>query len=1072
MSLLKHKQIKKTFILTFKRKEKGLRVTTTFVKLTLIFMLSALGLNVSAQQTKMQGDIAVHGINASPMKIGNYEWYVAKHAKNYNGKGIDYTLLISRAAGTMNFSKAGTTDGNQYPNSELRTYIRKEYNSYAGNYGEIPSIAVVPTLGSYTSTTDATNPTAVLASSTAHPNNTDDIFFAPSYKDVCDWGNTTGPTLGTPISGLYAQGIIWWTRTSHGTDRVYTVNSSGGSITDAQFFSGTEYIVIGVWVRTTAISYPVSGKIKGVSNASNQVITYSIDNGNPTTTKTNGSGEYTINVPYGSSVKITPPGIPGHLFYPDSYTVSNVKSSVTNRDFTYYNIGFTVNNEVYLAVDGKSYCNTADFTFETDQNAPNIAWELTRDAVIIQESTSAVFSVSSLQDGYYTITLTAGGQTYTTHFAVGHISIVWTGAVLDNDWHNQDNWTPTIVPSACSDVYIPGNLDYYPLLNDADHNTGKIAECRNIYFIFGSELGRPDLLTYEKAFVQYNFDLKDANNKQQKDPDKNLVINSNSTTDRLKFSAAVSATPMERERWYMLSAPLKEIVTGDFGFGGFPLTFLKKFGPIDKDNVNYPVGTWTTPYNSMDELVANNVTDGFAYFMYGLGYGTSDLGCDESGVFGQLNELDFMPFRGGGNKHYGLKETNGILELPSFADSTKLYAHRTQLYNGIDKSTFFYINGNSGNIITPAQSPDLVDRSESNYRFAPEIYDPSLSKWVFQPKITNSINELAGDGNEYLAGNPYMSSLDMLEFFRYGYNNYNLYNSFRIWNGEDFISCEINISSGDITSASPADMRYVSPLQGFLLKTKYGGFFEFEVKTMSTVRPTGSAFNLRSNQETVEENLLRIKSENGEATSYAVIRCREGASNGYNDDEDVQKLFSPLGYVPSIYSLAGETPVDINFINDRGDIIVPLGIKTDRTGEISLTFTGMDNYLKATKIELIDALENRIVDLTGKSSYTYIFDHKEKGIKNGRFSLKISSSLTHIPDVKNSNNLEVYGDSKGIYIVSSEPVQKLEVFDFVGRKLYENNSNARYYPLPDNLSKSPVIVKVVANNITKTVKVN
>jgi hypothetical protein len=62
-----------------------------------------------------------------------------------------------------------------------------------------------------------------------------------------------------------------------------------------------------------------------------------------------------------------------------------------------------------------------------------------------------------------------------------------------------------------------------------------------------------------------------------------LVLSSFNTTHRMNFSAGVSSTPLARERWHMLAAPLRGVVTGDFSFGGFPLTFLRKFGPINKD---------------------------------------------------------------------------------------------------------------------------------------------------------------------------------------------------------------------------------------------------------------------------------------------------------------------------------------------------------------------------------------------------------------------------------------------------------------------------------------------------------
>ena len=1078
MIQLKRRLMKKAFTLISKRRKKGLRVTLTFVKLTLIFMLCALEWNVSAQQTTLQANIEKVAKNAT-IWIGSYEWYVVRHENDYSKTGINYTLLITKVpiAGPKRFSSGS----NDYQGSELQTYIKKEYNTYASNYGDIRYIAVVPLLGSYTSTSVTAEPTADMA---GHPNTTNDIFFPPSYGDVCKWSGNSCPALGPPVSGSYSH--RWWTRTAHDNDRVYVVNSEGSAITDANpTAESDEYVVIGVWVRTTALTYTVSGKIYGLSDISNRTISYTVDNGAPKTVNTDGSGNYTITVPHGAKVIITPPTIADYSVSPDSYTVNNITGSATGKDFTYYIPGFTVNDEDYLAMDGKSYCNTANFTFKANPNtlAGNIVWKLIK-GTVIQEFQSAVFSEDNLQEGYYTISLTVSGKTYTTHFAVGSISILWTGTDSNNNWHNPNNWTPAIVPSVCNDVYIPGNLDYYPLLNYVDHNTGKIAKCRNIYFIFGSELGRPDLLTYEKAFMQYNFGLKDINNPQQKGSDKGLVFNSNSTVDRLKFSAEVSATPMSRERWYMLSAPLVDMVTGDLSFGGFPITFLKKFGPINKDNVNYPVGAWTTPYNSMKEPLANQVTDGYAFYMYGLGNGISDLGCEESGVFGQLNELDFMPYRGGGDKRYGLKETNGILELPSFADSTKLYAHRTQLYNRItDKSIFYYINDGSENMsdfnkIVVTRAPDIVERgnNDRNYRFAPE------KGGVFATTLQHNMSAIPA-GQEFLAGNPYMSSIDMVEFMN---DNPYIDPSFRIWNGLDFISCSVLTGNGTVQTESPhsgLNMRYVSPLQGFLLKKASSpvpsqalrassDYVDFRVANISVVRPNETAFNLRNSAENEEENLLRIKAENSYAASYAVIKYLGGASNDYISGEDVQKLFSPLGYVPSIYFLANEIPVDINFINNNRDVVVPIGIKTEKTGEITLTITGMDNYLKATKIEFIDALENRTVNLTEKPSYTYTFNHKERGVQNGRFSLKISSSITYLPYVKIPNDLEVYGDSKGIYVVSSEAVQKLDVFDFAGRKLYENNSNAKYYPLPDNLSKAPLIVKVVTKNMVKTMKIN
>jgi len=672
---------------------------------------------------------------------------------------------------------------------------------------------------------------------------------------------------------------------------------------------------------------------------------------------------------------------------------------------------------------------------------------------------------TGLTSGTYTVLASDSGSCFVTtrDVLIGAGSVVWTPEINTGsdtqNWNNTDNWTPATIPVECDTVYIPGNSINYPLL--AGH-----AACKDIYFVYGAELGRPDYLSYQRAFVQYDFGLEQSTQTTNRN-DKTLVLSSNPTTaNRMLYSASVSSEPMQRERWYMLSAPLKSIATGDFDLGGFPLTFLEKFGPVVKDTKNYPIGSWTVPYNTMIEPVSLNVTDGFAFYMYGYGAGSG-----ESGSFNDLNDLTYMSYRNG--KNYGLKLINGILELPFFADSTNLYAHRTQVYNQ-PVSTFYYIDDG---VRSPSNFNMLTGRTESlarnanneNYRFAPETYNGA--NWVFPAWVDRPLSGFS-DGDDFLVGNPFMSSINMIKFCTD--NATSIYPSFRIWNGLAYDDYTVDTSTGTVTSTKSGDNSpYISPLQGFLLTYKGSsgsGNVRFNVASISTVRPPVSTFDLRSDQETKEVNILRIKAENNTGASCSVIGYKDKASNGFVRGEDVQKLFSPFNDVPEIYSLAGDIPVDINFIS--GDVMIPLGIKTGQTGVIRLTFTGMDNYSKTSKITFTDALLNTTVDLTGKSNYTYSFNATEKGILNGRFSLRMGNSPTSLPDINSFDELKVYKDLKVIYVVSSEPVQKIEIYDFAGRKLYESKSGAKYYPLPDNLTKSPLIVKVMTKDNAKTVKIN
>jgi hypothetical protein len=114
---------------------------------------------------------------------------------------------------------------------------------------------------------------------------------------------------------------------------------------------------------------------------------------------------------------------------------------------------------------------------------------------------------------------------------------IWTG-LAGNSWTEPDSWNTGEVPDVTSSVYIPGNLNTYPVLTAADNATAK-----DIRFGPGAEIGRQDLLTYEKAFVQLDF----------------------------------SATGLARDRWHMLANPLQELYAGDFTFGGYPGMDMKLF---------------------------------------------------------------------------------------------------------------------------------------------------------------------------------------------------------------------------------------------------------------------------------------------------------------------------------------------------------------------------------------------------------------------------------------------------------------------------------------------------------------
>ena len=89
-----------------------------------------------------------------------------------------------------------------------------------------------------------------------------------------------------------------------------------------------------------------------------------------------------------------------------------------------------------------------------------------------------------------------------------------------------------------------------------------------------------------------------------------------------------------------------------------------------------------------------------------------------------------------------------------------------------------------------------------------------------------------------------------------------------------------------------------------------------------------------------------------------------------------------------------------------------------------------------------------------------------------RFSLRIENSATDSEDIDSPDHLNIYGDSQGISIVSSsfDPVQHVAIYDSQGKVVFESPVEEKYYPLPENVEHSTLIVKARTKDWTKIEK--
>ena len=143
------------------------------------------------------------------------------------------------------------------------------------------------------------------------------------------------------------------------------------------------------------------------------------------------------------------------------------------------------------------------------------------------------------------------------------LTATWVPQLSSTNWNNPNNWIPYGIPDATTTVIIPKSSSS-PILTAQT----TISE---IHFAPGAELGRQDLLTYQKAYVQLDF----------------------------------SSTGLARNRWWMLTNPLQQLFVGDLSFGGLPGMDIKEYG-TDQTSENKDQGVWKSFTGYDNEFAAGD----------------------------------------------------------------------------------------------------------------------------------------------------------------------------------------------------------------------------------------------------------------------------------------------------------------------------------------------------------------------------------------------------------------------------------------------------------------------------------
>ena len=570
----------------------------------------------------------------------------------------------------------------------------------------------------------------------------------------------------------------------------------------------------------------------------------------------------------------------------------------------------------------------------------------------------------------------------------------WRKDAHSADWNSTSNWADKegnpieAVPGRCTDVHLPAVVDnYYPNLDPKETKREPLGEpvCNDIYFHYGSALGEPQLLkNYSRAFIDYNFGVVQ--------PDGTIIAHEDS-----KHKGAYDRI-LERDRWYMIATPLKNVYTGDFSLAGYPLTY-QRYLKVKQDAGGLSEASFDIPMNKQGRpMVAYN--HALAYKVEG--YHSEKLGANDHKNLNGLQGIIRLPF-------YENKERAPYYPLHRYYE--KWYWYETDSLTNVSKVTdsiaeprsyFAYFDLNTLKAVTKV---DSVKRDPIlDYRFLfeddktnaigrtrasmgdPVGVAPDLD-WV-EEEIEGYTMKLTSSSKSYkyvIVGNPFMSPISADQFYEVNKNNitrgiYIYVNGAWRHYGDPIP----NSTAGD-------ELKTIPPLQAFMVSLRLDG-------TPNVYFPTAPEYSVLVDPNSSEGKGAELRSTDEErdelSERYVAVKVTD-AEGGYTSavllpedtDEPIPAMIAPEGMqtAPLVYFIS-PTDSSCNFVQTNVDrAVVELGVFAPTDGMLTLDFTTLAEK-PFDKLALYDRLRGTEQDLLANPTYSYGYSERD----GRRFELRMS----------------------------------------------------------------------------------
>lgn len=464
-----------------------------------------------------------------------------------------------------------------------------------------------------------------------------------------------------------------------------------------------------------------------------------------------------------------------------------------------------------------------------------------------------------------------------------------------------------------------------------------------IHFEPGAEMMHAELLTYEKAWVDYQ---------------------------------------LAGDRWYALSSPLKDVVSGDFYTDQSGMEEQEYFTPINwsKDNSRTAPSVYQRGWkgDAATMVVSTGGTEKRAIAgNWSAVYNKADEGYDAGTGF-SLKVLDLPE---GTN--------NATFRLPK-ADESYTYSGGT----------------------TTAPETELITRTNAN-----KLHITDLSKeTVTSISVPLKVN---GDNPYYLVGNPFMAHLDMSAFFNNDVNGSVLEKKYwLVTNGNQ--TAAVGTGDGSWVEVGDNSTAKIAPLQSFFVQKKTGASSNVIKFTQEMQTLGGTGDGLRS------ANALTITATTSDGrTSRAAVAYDMAASADYEASEDAELfLDSNLGDVPMVYTVAGTMATSINRTSELYNI--PLGVYGSKQEMVTLSFGGLNQFSSAT---LYDAQEQTETPLREGKTVSV------PAGTSGRYFLRAGTPTGNEVIARNAFLVYSVGGGKVMVTSSNTPLKDIRVYTMGGAQV-------------------------------------